>query len=310
MALENIQYRVSPSVWVALGATCISGAGPLVKAASTGPSTTGFYRTAFAALLLFAFGIFGPGKFSRTAQSHKAMWLAIIAGFIFGIDLFAFHHAIVLTGAGLATLLTNTQVFWVALFASIFFKEALSPLFAFATFGALGGVALLTVPGIATDSLSTVGTLAGLATGLCYATYILTLRESQTTKYPLPLTINLGFVSTITSLVLFTLAILTGEETTIPHWQDFSVFACLAIIVHIGGWVFISLGITRLSVARSALLILLQPVLTMIWGVLFFDEPFGKFEFGGTMLTLSAIYLASITTKPKTGLSQKATATG
>ena len=111
-------------------------------------------------------------------------------------------------------------------------------------------------------------------------------------------------------MVLFILAILTGEKIIIPHWQDFSVFASLAIIVHIGGWVFISLGITRLSAARSALLILLQPVLTMIWGGLFFNEPFGKFELGGTMLTLSAIYLASITTKSKLGSSQKATATG
>ena len=279
---------------VAAGALCISFAAPLVKAIELGPSAIGAYRTGIAAFILCLVSLLHPASRPQLKPGWQgaAAW-SILSGVAFDLDLFIWHRSIVLTGAGLATLLANTQVFWVAIVSAIFLSEQLTLRFLICSLGAVVGVALLTVPGLVGATLSPEGTAFGLIAALFYALYILTLRASQQHRGALALVPNLALSSAAAALVLVVGAALTGEPIALPDGAAFGLLVALAAVVHIGGWLFISKAMPHLPARISSLIILLQPVLATIWGVLFFAERVTLVDALGGGITLLAIYAAT-----------------
>ena len=95
------------------------------------PRSTGQRRTATAAVFrcVYALPVLwfrarAEERFGPRAQGQRR--LAIIAGLFFAADLVAWHYAIQMVGAGLATVLGNTQVVFVAIAAWLFFGERLT----------------------------------------------------------------------------------------------------------------------------------------------------------------------------------------
>ena len=70
----------------------------------------------------------------------------IISGVVFAMDLIVWHKSILDVGAGVATLLANTQVFWVAIVSAGLLGEKLPRKFWLCGLVALLGVAALTLP--------------------------------------------------------------------------------------------------------------------------------------------------------------------
>ena len=130
----------------ALGATCISFAAPFVKWAEMDPSAIGFYRCLFAAIALGPLVLRIPRKTgSWTGRGAK---LAFVSGIVFAMDLIVWHKSILDVGAGVATLLANTQVFWVAIVSAGLLAERLPKQFWLCGLIALSGVAALTLAGL------------------------------------------------------------------------------------------------------------------------------------------------------------------
>ena len=98
--------------------------------------------------------------------------------------------------------------------------------------------------------------------------------------------------------LLFAAAVATGESIPWPGARDLGLLLLLGVGAHVGGWVAISRGMTAVPAATGSLLLLLQPVLATIWGVVVFAEPFGGYEVSGTLLSLGAIYAAMLTRAP------------
>jgi drug/metabolite transporter (DMT)-like permease len=222
------------------------------------------------------------------------------------MDLFIWHRSIMLTGAGLATLLANTQVFWVAVCSALFLSERLTPRFAICALGAVVGIAMLTVPGLIGATLSGIGTLLGLGTAVFYALYILTLRASQQHPAALPIVPNLAISSGTSAVVLLAGAYLTGEAVPLPDAPSLGLLVVLAVVVQISGWLFISKAMPHLPARISSLIILLQPVLATVWGVLIFAEQLNALDALGGMVTLVAIYAATAWQHPKPVLNSAA----
>jgi drug/metabolite transporter (DMT)-like permease len=99
----------------------------------------------------------------------------------------------------------------------------------------------------------------------------------------------------VAALLLFVTAAITGEQIPWPDTRDLGLLLLLGVGAHVGGWVLISRGMTGVPAATGSLLLLLQPVLATIWGVMWFTEPFGGYEIAGTLLSLLAIYAAMVT---------------
>ena len=205
-----------------------------------------------------------------------------------------FHRAILLTGAGLATLLANTQIFWVAIISGTILKEQPPKNFFGWSMVAIAGVALLTVPGLMNQTLNPTGILFGIGTAFFYGSYILTLRQCQSVDDAWPMSVNLAVSCGFGALTLFTVTGFTGESTAFPDLRNFIWLVVLGLAVHVGGWAFISKGMPHLPARISSMTILLQPVLTMVWGVAFFGEKFGLYDGIGAIFTLAAIYAVAI----------------
>src|SRR5918999_1120602 len=110
-----------PVAAAVLGALVIAFSAIFVRLADVPPSTAAVFRCAYAlpALALLAWWeqrAYGP----RAAGQRR---LAVIAGLFFAADLVLWHHAIAAVGAGLATVLGNTQVVMVALAAWLLLGE-------------------------------------------------------------------------------------------------------------------------------------------------------------------------------------------
>jgi len=104
-----------PVMTAVLGAMSIAFSGILVRLANVEPATAAIFRCAYAlpALGLIAYlerRAHGP----RPAAQVR---LAMLAGVFLALDLVIWHHTIGLVGAGLATVLGNTQVVIVAFLA-------------------------------------------------------------------------------------------------------------------------------------------------------------------------------------------------
>ena len=104
-----------PVLAAVLGALSIAFSAVLVRLSGASPATAAIFRCAYALPFLAVIAwmerrAYGP----RPASQVRLAWLA---GIFFAIDLVVWHHTIEFVGAGLATVLGNTQVIIVALVA-------------------------------------------------------------------------------------------------------------------------------------------------------------------------------------------------
>lgn len=284
----------------------ISFAPILVKALAAGGlglTPIAMWRTWLGSLGLLAVVAIGWRRVSLPPAARVAV---IIAGISFAADLFVWHRSIALVGAGMATILGNTQVFWSALLGRVLYGERISPRLVAGASLALVGVALLS--GIGTELVRSsdhvLGIVYGLATGVVYAAYIVALRHGnlawqrhhQADDLPAPARacLILGWALLGCASLLTVIAWLEGDRAMPSGGEQLLLLAALAVGVQILGWLFISLGMARVAAARGSLVLLLQPALAALWGALWFDESLGPVQLLGGALVLVGIYLGSV----------------
>src|SRR5207248_8401481 len=103
-----------------LGILAISFSAVFVRLAAVSPVTATFFRTAYAVPVLAALW------FSSRARDRRpwgARALAAVSGVVLAIDLVFWHQSIALVGAGLATVIANVQVVFVAMFVWWAYRE-------------------------------------------------------------------------------------------------------------------------------------------------------------------------------------------
>jgi len=84
------------------------------------------------------------------------------------------------------------------------------------------------------------------------------------------------------------------SEPVIPHAsQSILALIGLAVVVQAAGWYTITRIISRVKTAQAGLVLLLQPTLAMVWGVLFFAEALETGQIVGAVIPLAAIYAGS-----------------
>lgn len=294
MAASSASPR-APLVLVALGAAVISVTALFVKWIDLGPAAIGAYRCGLGAAALLTWLVVRPGgRAAGGAGGKRAIGWAAVAGACFAGDLFVWHKSILYSGTGLATLLANTQVFWVALFSALLLGERLTRRLGVCALLALVGTALLSLPGLERSPLHLQGVLLGLATGVFYAGYYMSLRTAQRGDRPLDVPAALLVSSATASMLLVGAGAVTGETLAVASAADFGLLMLLGVGAHVGGWALISRGMPHVPAASGSLVLLMQPVLATLWGVLAFAEPFGLLEAVGTVLSLGAIYVASV----------------
>lgn len=202
----------------------------------------------------------------------------------------------------MATVLGNTQVFGTAALSVLFFKEKLTARFFIASAAAIIGVGLLI--GVAANVEFTTtylkGIFYGLMTGVFYSGYLVTMKfaggynAGKEKKPNISFITLMGWTSLFSALSLAPVAYV--EETTmIPvSLYVFGVVLALALVTQVLGWWSISGALPKVKGSQAGLLLLLQPTLATVWGIIFFKEQLDISQMAGAVITLGAIYYGSI----------------
>ena len=299
MTKQNKNPDMKYLLTLAFGAVCISFAPVFVKylyQQDMGPVAIAFWRTFLGACVLFGWGWI-TGR--QMILSWVVLKWAIVAGFLFYLDLFSWHYSIIYVGAGMATILANTQVFATAILGYFLFKERLSLKFFISAITAIFGIVILVGIGSEIEFTSGYikGIILGLLTGLFYAHYIITLKHAGQKK-ECPGFICLMAWASLSTAIFFGITMLVSETVCFPSgYKAWLLVIGLGISVQAVGWRAISKTLPNLPASHSGLILLLQPVLATLWGYLLFDEYLLLPQIAGAVITLSAIYVGTISKK-------------
>lgn len=297
MSSDTSQPRVNPLLAIVAGAFLISFAPVFVKLIGTerlGPTAIAFWRTLFGAITLFTLTLIRGRSFGLPKRLYK---FAVVTGFLFFIDLFVWHRSIIFAGAGMSTILGNTQVFGSAMLSWLFFKERLTWRFFLAAFSAMLGVIMLVgvfAREIAFSSNYDAGIVFGLLTGLAYAGYIVTLKGASF-KVKMPdVVAYMAWSSMFSALFLGISSVIESAPAMPPDAATWLYLIALGVMVQAVAWWSIASGLAYVDASRAGLVLLLQPTLAMVWGILFFAEQFTITQLVGAVITLGAIYYGGL----------------
>ena len=286
--MTNLRHRYKAILQILAGAFMISFSAIFVRLADVPPTTSGFYRVFFGFLFLF---IIAGLKKDLVKRSPLRFLGTAFCGFAFALDLFFWHESIFFIGPGLATLLGNFQVFLLAAIAILFFGEKARLRFLVSLPLAIFGLFLIV--GLdwhkLSDSYKT-GVYFGLLTAVCYTVYLLSLRKIQTDGSRSPV-FSLMQVSFFCALFLGLKMVISGDTFYIPNVKSLFALIALGLFSQTVGWLLIAGALPKIEASLAGLMLLLQPSLSFVWDVLFFNRPTSQLNWVGVFLTLFAIYM-------------------
>jgi drug/metabolite transporter (DMT)-like permease len=287
---DRVGQRPVPAVLVA--AVGIAFSGILFRLSHVSASTGAFYRCVWALPPLFVLARIEDRRYGK--REPRAVLLAWLAGAFFAADLVLWHNAIDLVGAGLATVLGNTQVVLVGLLAWALLGER--PHRSSIAAIPIVGIGVVLISGAleqgAYGSNPRLGAIYGVLTGIAYAGFLLVLRQgSKDLRRPAgPL-----FTATLSS-ALFCAAIGTviGDLDLTPSLSATGWLVLLAVSSQVLGWLLISSALPRLPAVVTSILLTLQPVLSVIFAALIIDESPSKLQLAGAGCILAGLIVATV----------------
>lgn len=272
-----------------VGIVSISFSAIFVRLADVAPTTAAFFRAAYAVPLLYL-----VRRFVGDERGRRERLLSFGAGAMLAIDMVMWHAAIGHVGAGMATVVANTQVLWVGLVAWIIYKERPTSV-AFATIPlVLVGIALIGGIGSADayGSNPALGALLALGASVMYTAFILMLRASNRGLGPAagPL------LDATAGAAAFALIIgaFDSSFSFIPTWPAHGWLIAVAVVAQVLGWLFISQALPRLPALDTSVMLLLQPALTILWAWMLFVEALAPLQWIGVGLVLGGILATSL----------------
>ena len=281
-----------PRIAALLGALCIAFSGILYRYADVSPSTVTVFRCLYGLPVLVLVAWLEHRRYGPLPA--RAVRLAVIAGVFFAGDLLTWHHAVDAVGAGLATVLGNLQVLVVGFVAwAVLGERPPRPVIA-ATPVVLAGAVLISgvVGSGAYGANPPLGVGLGLLTALCYAGYLLVIRRG-TTDIRRPA--GPVAVSTASTMVVAVIAgVIIGDLDPVPAWPSHGWLAVLGLTSQSIGYLLISMSLPRLPAALVSIILLVQPVATVVLARVLLTEVPSVVQIGGVALIIGGIAVATI----------------
>jgi drug/metabolite transporter (DMT)-like permease len=285
-----------PVTVVLVGAVAIAFSGIIYRLAEVSPTTGAFFRCFWALPALWLLARSEDGRYgARTRRSRLFAWGA---GVFFAADLILWHNSIEQVGAGLATVLGNTQVVLVPLLAWLLLRERPAA----ATLAAIPIVAVgvLLISGVVEDGAygenPALGAVFGILTGIAYAGFLLTLREgNRDVRRPAGPLFDATLAATVGCALYGSVA---GDLDLLPSWQSTAWLIALALSSQVFGWFLISVSLARLPAALSSVMLTLQPACSIVFAALLIDEAPSALQLVGVAAILAGLVAATARRRP------------
>ncbi len=277
-----------------LGAASISASAVMVTLADTGAVTAAFYRCFLALPLLVTLAVLEQRR--RGPRLAPARAGAFVAGLFLSVDLVLWNHAIAEVGAGVATVLGNLQVLFVAFTAWALFRERPERRFLVFLPVVLAGVVMVSglVGGADRGTHPLAGIGYGLATSLAYAAFLLILRRTSSGVPHVAGPLAEATAGAALGALLIGL-LFGGLQLHIP-WPSLGWLLLLALTSQTLGWLLITSSLPRLPAAISSLTLLLQPAAAMLLAAIVLDERPTLIQIAGAVVVCCGVLAVSLTT--------------
>lgn len=280
------------------GAVAISFSPVLYVFSGTNPSTGAFFRMLYAlpALALLAYLVR-----SSDTRSSRTRWMAFGAGLILAPDMLSYHSSMIFIGIGIATLIGNSQVIIVTLASWKLFGEKPNPAILLSLPVVVVGLALIS--GIADSEPygedPVKGVIFGMMAAFFYSSFLILFRYSNRELAPsssVQLDATAGAALGLLVLGLLPLSGYAIEPLDLqPIWPGHGWLIVLALLCQVAGWLAIAHALPRLPAAHVSFAVLLQPVLTLVWGYVILDQDgHSQNQVMGIFLVLAAIIAVTL----------------
>ena len=274
------------------GAMLLSFAPLLYIRSDTSPVTGAFFRMLYA-LPILIFLVWYLNRDDPRGIRNRA--LAFSAGLLLAIDFVGYHSAIDYIGSGIATLIGNSQVVIVTLVSWWMFGERPNRMIVFALPMVMLG--LILISGIWDDEPygddPIKGVVGGIVAAIFYSSFLILYRFSNRIQAPsvnLQLDATAGAAMGLLIAGIMPLSRLDIEPIDFSFtWPGHGWIILLAVSCQVIGWIAITYALPRLPAAHTSFAILLQPVLTILWGVIILSEKPSIQQIGGMSLIFAAI---------------------
>ena len=285
-------------IQMAFGAALLSSTSLFVVYAHTAPTVSGFYRMLFGGGMLLAW-VAMRGTWQPIVW--RDLLLALLPALGFAADLIQWHRSILWVGPGVATLLTNFQVFLMALVGLLFYRERPGRWFVHGMLLAMIGLWLLVGAHWSVfDAQHRLGVWLGLGSGLAYTVYLLSFRHALKAHAHLSPAQFLGLMSLSCALMLWLWGLGEGVSFALHGWRSWSVLLALGFFGQVLAWLLMVRAMPRLPASLVGLLLLLQPTLAFVLDVILLGRPTGTGDWVGLVLALTGILLGALRPRRRT----------
>ena len=266
----------------------ISFSAIFVRAANAPGTVTAFYRMAIGSLLMalpFAQQLGQPRPISTTRQG---IWLSILAGVFFGLDLAFWSTGIMIGGAAIPTLMANTAPLWVGLGAWLIFREQQGSVFWLGLLLALAGSGVILGQDFSGTSDVGIGSIFGLLAGLFYGAYYLVTQRARTQVRTLPY----FWITTTSSALFLALVNLALGRTVVGYDRTtFVYFLAVGVLVQVSGWLSINYAQGFISAPIISTTLLAQPVMTAMIAWVLLGEALSFWQIFGGVAVIMGIFV-------------------
>jgi len=284
-----------PRLGAALGAAAISQSSPLAKLSGGSPAVVTLFRGAVSLPFLV---LLARREGHRAAPRDRL--LAVVAGAFLALDLQCFHISIPLLGVGLATVVPNAQVVVVGLFAALAGERTTGraivaiPL----AFAGLLMLARVVEPFGATHAANAgsdpgLGVLWGLGAAGFYGFYLVITRRISAGSSAVGPFGMLADAAIGTVAVSLALALLDGALLPPGVWPGVGWLILLALLSQVLGYPLINASIPHLPSVVGSVLLFVQPLMTLVSGVLIFGEIPSPGQLLGAVTLFAGVLLAA-----------------
>lgn len=273
------------------GLSFMSFSAILIRSASAPGIVTAFYRMGIAsAVLLIPFLL--HIIISKHSLKLKGVFLAVLAGICFGVDMALWSTGIVASNATIPTVFANTAAIWVGFGSMIFFREKHKTGFWIGLLLAFSGIPLMLGKDLYASNGIVFGALLGSAAGFFYGTFQLISQPGR----KLLDTLSYLFISTFSSaLVLLTLMMVFRYPFVGYDKNTIIIFIIYGIGVQVMGWFLVNYSQGHLPASIVAPTLLGQPLVTAFLAIILLREHLTIWHITGGLVIISGIYLIHFT---------------
>ncbi len=258
--------------------------------AGLSPLEISFWRASLGA---FCFAVHAASARSLTIKPRHAVLFVLWGMMSIGGLFYVYFLSMKYSGAAMGVVLLYTAPIWVAIFSKFISREEVSTRKWASICIALCGVIFICLSGGSLQtSMSPLGIVCGLASGLCYALQYPFFKHWQK-YYPtetLYAYLQLGGVFLLLPFVKF------HTPYTAQTWPI--IFLTALLTGYVAFWAY-GQSMKRIPQVHVAVFCNLEPILGTVWVCFFFDENFTGIGWLGFALILTAVILLSLEGKDK-----------